>query len=205
MNTLSKRLSETIKNKNISQSYLSKLTGINKGTLNAYITGKYVPKQKNLSLISKALGISPAWLSGKDPASFNNGSNGYINIPVLGYVAAGIPNEAIENIVDFEEIPEEMAKKGSFFGLVINGDSMEPRIIKGDVVIVRKQPDVESGEIAIVFVKNEATCKKLLKSEKGISLIPFNSKYTPVFYTWDEILNLPVTILGKVVELRGKF
>ena len=129
-----------------------------------------------------------------------------VKIPVLGYVAAGIPIEAIEDIVDYEEIPEELAVRGEYFGLKIKGRSMEPRICEGDVVIVRQQPNVENGELAIVLVNgNDATCKKISKHENGITLISFNPTYAPMFYTNEEIQTLPVTILGKVVELRGKF
>ena len=133
-------------------------------------------------------------------------TSSYVKIPVLGYVAAGLPADAIENIVDWEEIPQAVADKGDYFGLVINGDSMEPRICKGDVVIVKKQSDVESGDIAIVIVDgDEGTCKKVIKNQAGINLVSLNPKYEPIFYTWEEVEKLPVVINGKVVELRGKF
>ena len=83
---------------------------------------------------------------------------------------------------------------------------MEPKISEGDVVIVRKQPDVESGEIAIVLVNgDEATIKKVQKFNGGINLIPSNSAYDVMTYTNEQIEKLPVRILGKVVELRAKF
>ncbi len=76
----------------------------------------------------------------------------------------------------------------------------------GDVVIVRQQPDVESGEIAVVLVNgNEATVKKLIKKENGIMLQAFNPVYEPIFYSAQEIEELPVRVIGKVIELRGKF
>ena len=132
-------------------------------------------------------------------------TSSYVKIPVLGYVAAGIPADAIENIVDWEEIPQAVADKGDYFGLVINGDSMEPRICKGDIVIVKKQSDVESGNIAIVIVDgDEETCKKDIKNQAGINLVSLNPKYEPIFYTWEEVESLPVVINGKVIELRGK-
>lgn len=129
-----------------------------------------------------------------------------VRIPVLGRVVAGIPIDAIEEVVDWEEIPVEMAKTGEFFGLRITGHSMEPRICDGDVVIVKKQSTVESGEIAIVLVNgNDATIKRVKIQETGITLIATNiSVYEPHFYTNEEIKELPVQILGKVVELRGK-
>lgn len=129
-----------------------------------------------------------------------------VKIKVLGKVQAGIPVEAIEDIIDEEEITEEMARTGEFFGLKIKGNSMSPGIEEGDVVIVRKQEDIESGETAIVIVNgNEATCKKIKKLGNGIMLIPANQSFEPFFYTNEEIENLPVRIIGKVVELRRKF
>lgn len=130
-----------------------------------------------------------------------------VRIPVLGRVVAGIPIEAVEEILDYEEITPELAATGEFFALKIRGHSMEPRMMEGDVVIVRKQEDVESGDVAIVLVNgNEATVKRVKKQEEGITLIATNtSVYEPHFYSNKEIKNLPVQILGKVVELRGKF
>ena len=139
----------------------------------------------------------------------SSGSQGVthsVTIPVLGDVAAGLPIEAVENLVDYEEIDQAMAASGEHFGLRLKGDSMEPRMKDGDVVIVRKQEDVESGDTAVVLVNgNSATVKRIKKGPSGISLIPNNPAYDPMFYTCDEIAQLPVRILGKVVELRGKF
>ena len=83
---------------------------------------------------------------------------------------------------------------------------MEPRMLDGDVVIVRRQDDVDSGDVAIVLVNgNEATVKRIKKQEDGITLIATNTcVYEPHFYSNKEIQSLPVQILGKVVELRGK-
>lgn len=129
-----------------------------------------------------------------------------ITINVLGRVAAGIPLEAIEDIIDTEEISEEMAKTGEFFGLQINGDSMEPKFSKGDVVIVRKQNDAESGDIVIAMVNgDDATCKRLKKYQEGIALISTNPAYDPIYFSNKEIEEKPVRIIGKVVELRAKF
>ena len=132
-------------------------------------------------------------------------------IPVYGYVAAGIPIEAIDNFDstdpdDWEEIDEHMSKDGDYFALRIKGDSMEPKMSSGDVVIVRKQPDAESGDIAIVCINGEeATCKKIKKTPEGIMLISLNPAYEPMFYSKKQVEELPLTILGRVVELRAKF
>lgn len=128
-----------------------------------------------------------------------------VTIKVLGRVAAGIPIEAVEDVIDTEEISEELARTGEFFGLQIHGDSMEPRIYDGDVVIVRRQDDAESGEIVIAMINgDDAVCKRLTKYSGGISLISLNSKYDPLIFSNEDIIKKPVRIIGKVVELRGK-
>lgn len=83
---------------------------------------------------------------------------------------------------------------------------MEPRICNGDVVIVRQQEDAESGDIVIAMVKgDDATCKRLRKYRDGIELVSNNPSYTPMFFSNEEIISKSVKIIGKVVELRGKF
>ena len=99
-----------------------------------------------------------------------------------------------------------MAAGGEFFALKIHGDSMEPKMSDGDVVIIRRQPDAESGETVIATVNGDcATCKKLRKHHDGIELVSLNPSYAPRFFSNADIIEKPVTILGKVVELRAKF
>lgn len=127
-------------------------------------------------------------------------------IPVLGSVVAGVPLDAIEDIVDYEEIGEDILKTGTeFFGLKVKGNSMYPMLIEGDTIIVRKQDDCESGDIAVVLVNgNEATVKKVIKNKTGIILQPVNPNYELITFTNKEINKLPVKIVGTVVELRRK-
>ena len=98
----------------------------------------------------------------KEPTSYH--AKG-VRIPVLGRVAAGIPIEAIEDIDEWEEIPEAMAKNGEYFALRIKGESMSPKLQPGDIVIVKKQNDVDTGDTAIVLVNgNDATVKQIKKT-----------------------------------------
>lgn len=169
-----------------------------------------IPSDK-IEAVAKIGNTSPAYLMGWDNnvGPISNGTKHKkpgVTINVLGRVAAGTPIEAIENIIDTEEITEEMAATGEFFGLQIHGDSMEPRMCEGDVVIVRQQEDAENGEIVIAMVNgDEATCKRLKKYAGGIMLISNNPKYEPMVFSNEDISDRPVKILGKVVELRGKF
>ncbi len=179
-------------------------------------TGKpMVPSLSALLSISKAMGITIDELieavddldvdisAAKNLTSVKKKG---VKIPVFASVAAGIPIEAVEDIIDYEEIDEKTAQSGTFFALKIKGDSMEPRICNGDVVIVRQQPTINSGEIAIVMVNGlDAACKKVIIQSDGIYLVSLNSAYAPMHYSKKQIEELPVRILGKVIELRGKF
>lgn len=163
-----------------------------------------MPRMSKIDMICTFFSINRSDLL-NESSSVTFSKRGVI-INVLGRVAAGIPLEAIEDIIDTEEISEEMAKTGEFFGLQINGDSMEPKFSKGDVVIVRKQDDAESGDIVIAMVNgDDATCKRLKKYQEGIALISTNPAYDPMYFSNKEIEEKPVRIIGKVVELRAKF
>lgn len=165
---------------------------------------EYQFTHESLEKFASYFGVSKSFLTAKQKTPVKSNT---IKIPVLGYVAGGIPIEAIEDIIDYEEVSaDELNPNYEYFGLKIKGDSMSPRIQNGDVVIVRQQPDVDTGDIAIVCVNGyNATCKKIKKEAGGISLVPSNPAYESEFYSNNEVETLPITILGKVVELRGKF
>ena len=190
---------------------LAKRTGISESTISQYRSGYAEPKKDRLQLFADVLEVNPAWLLGIDvPMSTSNICTGSVNkgikINVLGRVAAGIPIEAIENIIDTEEIPASMAKCGEYFGLKIQGDSMTPRICDGDTVIVRRQDDAETDQVVIALINgNDATCKRLMKFDGGISLISFNPSYPPMIFTNEQIETMPVKIIGRVVENRQKY
>lgn len=161
--------------------------------------------QSKIIAFAEALHVSPGDLMGLDGVKKTSSKLG-VKIPVLGRVAAGVPIEAVEEIIDTEEITEGLARTGSFFGLKIHGDSMEPRMCEGDVVIVRQQDDADSGDVVIALINgDDATCKRLRKYRDGIELISNNPSYEPMFFSNEDIEKKPVRIIGKVVELRGKF
>ena len=187
----------------MTQSELAKKIYISQPAYSKYEVGTASPNPETLSKIADALDVSVDYLLGSDSQPARPG---YIRIPVLGRVAAGIPIDAIEEVIDWEDISADTAGGGEYFGLQIKGHSMEPKISDGDVVIVRRQPDVDSGDIAVVLVNgDDATVKKVKKSPQGVTLIPSNPAYEPMYYTNAEIESLPVQILGRVVELRAKF
>lgn len=219
--TPGERIKARRKELNISALELAERIGKNKATLYRYERGdiENIPTSM-MYRIAEILHTTPGYLMGIDsesehiknmdmvyPKIYANEQNPqYIKIPVLGKVAAGVPINAVQEICGYEEIPFEWTHSGEIFALKIKGDSMEPKFSENDIVICRQQPDVESGEIAIVLIDGEdAVCKKVLKYPTGLRLISNNPKYLPMQFTNEEIETLPVKILGKVIELRAKF
>lgn len=206
--TIGQRIIQLRQSMNLQQKEVAEAIGMNRIVLNRIELDKRPLRDDEVVMLANFFHVTSDYLlTGKKSNKLNLASGKGVRIPVLGRVVAGIPIEAVEEILDYEEITPELAATGEFFALKIRGHSMEPRMMEGDVVIVRKQEDVESGDVAIVLVNgNEATVKRVKKQEEGITLIATNtSVYEPHFYSNKEIKNLPVQILGKVVELRGKF
>lgn len=206
MNTRN-RLKELRIAKGLSQNEVAKIMGVGRTTYLKWESGENQPTRK-LKELSEFFGVSIDYLLGNSPDTDLDPDSGRgVRIPVLGRVVAGIPLDAIEEVIDYEEIPKSMAATGDYFALQVKGDSMLPTLKDGDVVIVKKQPTVNSGDIAIILVNgNEATVKEVKESPAGITLIGHNvAVYTPQFYTNEEIKSLPVQVLGKVVEMRRKF
>lgn len=195
-----------IKN-NLTLEELAKKVKTSKPTIQRYESGviSNIPSDK-IEKLANVLNTTPAYIMGWEEQADEKPKKKAYKIPVYGEIAAGIPINMIQDIIDYEEVDEHTYNRGELLALKIKGDSMEPRICDGDVVIIRKQPDVDSGEIAAVIIDGDsATLKKVKKDKKGIYLIPFNNDYDTVFYTNKEMKELPIIILGKLIELRGKF
>lgn len=206
MADIGKRIKEKRESLGMTQEELaSKLGYRNKSSIAKIETGTNDIVQSKVVEFANILDTTVAYLMGWESIPKNNKRKG-VAINVLGRVAAGIPIEAIEEIIDTEEITEELARTGNFFGLQIHGDSMIPNICDGDIVIVRQQEDAETGDIVIATVNGtDATCKRLRKYKEGIELIANNPSYDPMDFSTQEIVEKPVRIIGKVVELRRKF
>ena len=205
---IGERIKQLREANSLTQEELAKRLETSKQTIYKYenqiITN--IPSDK-IEILAKIFKVSPVYLMGWDETNEESPPKKKgVKIPVLGRVAAGVPIEMIEDILDYEEITEDMAKHGEYFALKIQGNSMTPRIWNNDVVIVRQQDDAENGDIVIAAINgDDAVCKRLQKYNDGIALISLNPQYEPIYFKRDEIYEKPVRIIGKVVELRGKF
>ncbi len=190
--------------KGLSQEALGEMVGVKKAAINKYETGRVVNiKKSTLQNLAAALGVSAAdLLDDENNVEAYNAPIG-TQIPVYGCIPAGIPLEAIDCIEGYVDVPAEWLAKGDeYFGLRVKGDSMSPKYLDGDLIILRRQPDCESGQDAAVRVNgDEATLKKVVKLMDGIMLQPLNPEYTPRQYDYTDEFN-PVEIMGVVVQLR---
>lgn len=190
------------KAKGLTQTEVAKAIGLTQNGYSYWENGKAKIDKDQLLKLAALFEVSVDYLLGntESPAS------SAVRVPVLGDVAAGIPIEAVTDIVDYEEIDAALARTGDFFGLRIKGASMEPRMKEGDVVIVRRQDTADTGDTVVVLVNGDsATVKKIKYGPDGITLLPTNPAFDPLFYSVAEVEQLPVRVIGRVVELRAKY
>lgn len=188
----------------LSQKEFAAKMNIANNTLSMYENDLRVPNDTIKSKIADYFGVTIDYLLGRAP--IETGGD-IVQIPVLGSIPAGIPLEAIEDIVDWEDIPKAMCSGGKeFFALKVKGDSMWPDFLEGDIVILRKTPSCETGDVCAVLVNgDEATLKTVKLAEDGsLTITPKNPSYPPKTFTPEQIQQLPVSIAGVVVELRRK-
>ena len=198
------RIKSTRESLKLTKRELAKRIGVHESSINKYEKGLVDIPLSKITELARVLNVTESYLMGWEDDDKETPQG--LQIPVLGAVPAGIPISAIEDIIDYEEIPQSWSNQGDFFGLRIKGNSMYPKLENGDVVIVRKQSTADNGDVVIAMVNgDDATCKRYKRMDAGIMLTSDNSEYSPMFYTNEQIQSLPVTIIGKVVESRKKF
>lgn len=201
--TLGERIKARRKELHLSVEDVAEKLGKNRATVYRYESNdiKDMPITV-LGPLAKVLQTTPADLTGWGKEEQEE-KDGIRMIRVYGRVAAGRPIEATEEYLDTIPASPKMNPSDDYYGLSIAGDSMEPEIKLGDYVIVRKQDYAEDGDIVIVLVNgSDATCKQFRKHTNGISLVSLNPRYAPMFFTKEEIDEVPVRIIGKVIEIR---
>lgn len=193
---------------NMTQDDIAKKIGVTKQTIFKYENGiiTNIPLDK-IELLAQVFGVTPLELTGWESEESQNQQKSSSKIPVLGSVPAGTPIEAVEDIVDWEEIPASMTTgKREYFALLVKGNSMYPRYEEGDVVIVRKQNiyDPAHPDSVVIVNSNDATFKRVQYNGSQMILRPLNPEYDMMVFSEKDVDELPVTILGVVVELRRK-
>ncbi len=201
------RIRELRKNKGMTMKELGSRVGLAESTISQYETGKRQPDNETLLRFAELFDTTVDYiLGGLAPTAAPSGASS-VRISVLGSVPAGVPIEAIEDVIDWEDIPAAMTRGGKeYFALRVTGDSMYPKYLDGDIVIVHKTPTCDSGDDCVVYVNGyDATLKTVVFGEDGsVTLRPININYAPRTFTAAEVAELPVSIAGVVAELRRK-
>ena len=210
---INKYIGEKIKyfrnKRNITQEELAEKLGTTYQSISRYETGDRNTNNALLYRISQILDISINDLFPPvDNAEFVDiGFGDSVRIPVLGYIKAGLPIEAQEDIIDYIDIPKLWTKGGKeFYALKISGDSMTPKYQDGEIVIFEKTKDYEKcnkQDCAVMINCTECTFKKFTWNEDGVTLIPYNTnKYELMHFTREQVESMPISVIGLAVEKR---
>lgn len=185
------------------QKQLGEKMGITLQTVAQWETGRRTPKFETLQKLAAALGVSVNdLLDSSETAAAPTIPPGFepfpdlVSVPLVGSIACGTPILAKQNIEKHVSVPE---KWHADFVLACHGDSMSPHIKDGDLVAIRKQPEVESGEIAAVRIGEEATLKRFYRQGNAVLLQADNVNFPPLIYS-NEQLN-QIAIEGVAVGL----
>lgn len=209
MKIFSQRLREAMESAGLDPQRLSELTGISRPGIYQYLNDVYSPKKDRLDSMAAALRVSPDWLVGKTddrmgrilvevPGVEKNPD--FTELPIIGQIACGSPILAEENVVGMALAP--VSFRGCY-ALKCKGDSMkDARIMDGDIVYIRPQPDVEDGQIAAVLIGDEATLKRVYRYPGVTVLRAANPDFPDQVYTAEQFLD--VRIIGLAVGFSSR-
>lgn len=181
---------------NLSQESVAESIGVTKATVSKWEKGDIANmKRDKIALLAKVLKVSPLSILGLEDVSDSD----RVMIPILGTIMCGEPILAEENIEGYREEIADFLPSGELFFLKTKGDSMVPTVPEKSYVLLRKQEDVEDGEIAAVIVNgdNEATLKRVKRQNGIVMLIADNKDYSPILITPEN----PARIIGKAVKV----
>lgn len=192
----------------ITQEQLASLLKVSRSTIGMYETGGREPDFETCEAIADIFNVDMDYLLGrssverKHPITPSPIPPGFspipkmVQVPLIGSIACGTPITAEQNIEQMVCVP---SRWHATFTLTCKGDSMAPRIHDGDLVAIRKQPEVEQGEIAAVRIGEEATLKRVYLHPNFIELRPENPAFESIILAKEDMN--AVTIEGKAVGL----
>lgn len=182
---------------------IAKYLNVTLQTISNYETEKRDMTPDTILKLAQYFDVSTDYLLGK--TDLRNAVVSISKIPILGTVKAGYDWLAEENVVDYITLKETIPNINEYYALKITGQSMLPLLSEGDLVIVHGQDDVESGQTAVILINGEeATVKKVIKTNDGIELHAMNPYYPVKKFTYEDMKNIPVKIIGRVKEAKIK-
>ncbi len=196
--TLGKKLKDRRLKLGLTLDEVGKMVGVSKSTVMKWETGHIENMRRDkIALLAKALKVSPLWVMGIEELDYSPANENITLLPIVGHISCGNGVLAYEDIEGYEPTPKEWFAGGEFFYLRAKGDSMTgARIQEGDLLLIRKQPEVENGEIAAVLIGGEARLKRVYRNNNQLVLQAENPRYPPVFAPPTD-----VRIIGKLKKI----
>lgn len=192
------RLRELRSERGITQEQLGKMLGVQKAAVCKYESGRVPLTAEVISELCAFFEVTADYLLGLSPAPTEQRSATVVIVPLVGRVHAGLPMLAEENIVEYLPISAADAVSGESFYMEVEGDCMTGEFIpEGALVLVKRQPRVENGQIAVVRIGDEVLLRKVKWLDSRLILIPANPKYEPLIISGGD-----VEVIGRVVEVR---
>lgn len=194
------RIKQLREERDVKQRELAKLLGIEISAISKLELGRVPLRDEYIIKLARFFNVSTNYLLGME-----TDTKGLL--PVLGTVKAGYNYLAQENIIDYIDPSINITDPENYFGLIVKGDSMSPLFDEGDYLIVHKNDgEFDSNDICIVLIDGEeATVKKVVKTNDGIELHAYNPYYPVKKFNVEQIKNLPVNVIGTVVRLIRNF
>lgn len=193
---------------------VARVLGVNKTTVMRWESGS-TPNisRATLNLLAQHFGVTVEWLRGEEAAYPHNNrslSSGVttqsaVSLPILGTVRAGFGGGVFEEVIGYETTSADRVQTGEeYCWFQVSGDSMTPLINEGDLVLIRRQEQVDSGDYAVAVIDNEeGTVKRILLTPDGLELHSVNPYYPPRRFVGEDAGR--VRILGRMMESKRKF
>jgi repressor LexA len=199
---IGKKLKFYIKRAGLTQAKFAGILDVRQSDISDWVNDNRFPRQEMLNRIVKELNLTISDLIEDSETKQSENMSGWKKLKVIGKVPAGVPIEAVEEYVCEIPVPADQARP-NYYALQVTGDSMSPKIVNGDIVVVAPCPEPYNGQIVVTRINSdgEVTLKKFQRDGNTLLLIPENPEYQTRVLTPDS----NIKILGSVIALYRKF
>ncbi|WP_394606832.1 LexA family protein [Geobacillus thermoleovorans] len=202
---IGKRIKKLRKEKKMTQEDLAKILGVKPTAVSAWESGRNKPLMDKVGLMAQYFDVPISYFFEEDKLEEKTiPIKRFAKLPIVGAISCGNGVIAYEDIQGYEEVPGSWLNGGEYFLLEAKGDSMiGARIMDGDLLLIRRQDDVDNGEIAAVLIDDEIVLKRVYKTDDTIILQSENPAYKPIVVRPEDAKN--VRIIGKLKKVVLNF
>lgn len=188
----------------LTQEELAKILDVKPTAVSAWELGRNKPLMDKLDMMAHYFGVPISYFFEENQIKRSKNHIHFVKLPIVGTISCGNGVIAYEDIEDYEDVPRSWLNGGEYFFLRAKGDSMiNARIMDGDLLLIRRQDDVENGDIAAVLIDDEAVLKRVYKTDDTIILQSENPAYKPIILRKDDMKN--IRIIGKLKKVVLNF